>query len=300
MTSRAGTERREEWGQILVLFALMLTVLSILAALLYSGAGTLVLRRQLQNLGDGAALAAANLMPIGTTTATTTCTSARIASSGSGNDLYVAAQNFLINQGGWSSAQVASRMTLSCPSGYDSAAVSVNLAQTGPNWFGAGGIAVATTSTAINGQVANGDYSVALLDKSNPTWTGHGGRTGCASYLVNGGVTVTYEGSVVVDSTCTLSTNSNGSIKAQNSAFTMTFTNSAKLVTGGEVSANTYPRITPAPTEHLFPLYADPLAALQEPCHATTGVLGTNCNPNGSFTNLPARDPGTNGQGLCK
>src|SRR5215470_5338138 len=104
LRSSRGRERREEKGQILVLFALMLTVLAVLAALLYSGAGTLVLRRQLQNLGDGAALAAANIMPIGTTTATTTCTSARIASSGSGNDLYTAAKNFLMNQGGWSAA----------------------------------------------------------------------------------------------------------------------------------------------------------------------------------------------------
>ena len=296
MTSSGGRERAEERGQIIVLFALMLTVLTILAALLYSGASTLVLRRQLQNLGDGAALAAANIMVTGTTTATTTCTSARIASSGSGNDLYLAAKNYLINSGGWTAAQVTARMTMSCPSGYDSAAVTVNLAQTGPNWFGAGGLNVATRSTGINGQVANGDYSVALLDPSNPTWTGHGSRTGCASYLINGGVTVTYEGSVIVDSTCTLATSSNGSVKAQNSAFTMTMVNSARLISGGEINANTLSKITPTPTYNFRPLYPDPLAGLTKPCHATG--LTTDCI--GFNTALPAQNTDTTGSGHCK
>jgi len=296
MQSSGGRERAEERGQIIVLFALMLTVLTILAALLYSGASTLVLRRQLQNLGDGAALAAANIMVVGTSTATTTCTSARIASSGSGNDLYVAAKNYLINNGGWTAAQVTARMTMSCPSGYDSAAVSVNLAQTGQNWFGAGNLNVATTSTGINGQVANGDYSVALLDPSNPTWTGHGTRTGCASYLINGGVTVTYEGSVIVDSTCTIATSSNGAVKAQNSAFTMTFVNSAKLITGGEINSNTLAKITPTPTYNFRPLYPDPLAGLIKPCHATsaTDCLGS------STAELPAKNTSTTGTGQCK
>jgi hypothetical protein len=185
-------------------------------------------------------------------------------------------------------------MTMSCPSGYDSTAVSVNLAQTGPTWFGSGGIAVATTSTAVNGQISNGDYSVALLDPSNPTWTGHGGRTGCASYLVNGGVTVTYEGSVIVDSTCTVATSSNAAVKAQNSAFTMTMVNDAKLITAGEVSLNTYSKITPSPTEHSLP-YSDPLAGLIMPCHATSA---TDCL--GNTGTLPAKNTSTTGSGQCK
>jgi len=295
MQSSGGRERAEERGQIIVLFALMLTVLTILAALLYSGASTLVLRRQLQNLGDGAALAAANIMVTGTTTATSTCTSARIASSGSGNDLYTAAKNYLMNSGGWTAAQVTARMTMSCPSGYDLAAVTVNLAQTGANWFGAGGLAVATSSTGINGQVANGDYSVALLDPSNPTWTGHGSRTGCASYLINGGVTVTYEGSVIVDSTCTLATSSNGSVKAQNSAFSMTMVNSAKLISAGEINTNTLSKITPTPTYNFRPLYPDPLAGLVKPCHATGST--SDCIGSGG---LPAQNTSTTGTGHCK
>jgi hypothetical protein len=296
MKSRGGPERREEQGQIIVIFALFMTVLTVLAALLYSGAGTLVLRRQLQNWGDAAALAAANIMVVGTTPATSTCTAARIASSGAGNDLYLAAKNYMVNSAGWTAAQVTARMTLECPSGYDSVAIRVNLSQSGPSWFGQGNLAVSTASTAINGQVANGDYSVALLDPSNPTWTGHGGRTGCASYLINGGVTVTYEGSVIVDSTCTTATSSNGSVKAQNSAFSMTMVNNARLITAGQVSSGTVSKITPAPTENFRPLYPDPLAGLTKPCHATG--LTTDCN--GNSGTLPAQDTSTTGSGHCK
>ncbi len=295
MKSRGGPEKRREEGQIIIIFALFLTVLTVLAALLYSGAGTLVLRRQLQNWGDAAALAAANIMPIGTTPATSTCTSARIASSGAGNDLYTAAKNYLVNSAGWTAAQVTARMTMSCPSGYDSAAVTVNLTQTGPNWFGNGNLTVSTASTAINGQVANGDYSVALLDPSNPTWTGHGGRTGCASYLINGGVTVTYEGSVIVDSTCTLATNSAGAVKAANSAFSMTMVNGARLITAGEVNASSVANISPAAITNFRPLYPDPLAGLVMPCHATSS---TNCL--GNTGSLPAQDTSTTGTGHCK
>src|SRR5204863_9090953 len=73
--------------------------------------------------------------------------------------------------------------------------------------------------------------------------------------------------------------------------------NGAKLLTAGEVSANTLPRISPTPTEHGTPI-PDPLGALIKPCHATDG---TNCLPTtGSTSALPAQDPGTTGQGHCK
>jgi hypothetical protein len=290
MTRNGSRERPNEHGQIIVLFALMLSVLMILAALLYSGAQTLVSRRQLQNAGDAAALAAANLMENGTSL----CNSTRISSSLSGNDLYVAAKNSVITNLGWTAAQVTSRMTLSCPSAsvYGSVAVTVNLSLTGPSWFGAGGLQVKTASTGINGQTVNGDYSVALLDPSNSHWSN---RTGCASYLVNGGVTVTYEGSIIVDSTCTLAVSTAGSIKAQNSAFSMTMINGSRLLTAGEVSAGTVSKITPTPIEHALPLQ-DPLGGLFPPCHTSSGsnCLGSPTNP------LPAANMDTTGNGQCK
>jgi Flp pilus assembly protein TadG len=288
-------EHRREDGQIIVLFALMLSVLMILAALLYSGAQTLVMRRQLQNAGDAAALAAANLME----NKTALCNSSRIASSGvsGSNDLYVAARNSVMTNLGWTTAQVTSRMSLTCPTStaYGSVAVKVNLALTGPSWFGSGGLAVNTSSTGINGQISIGDYSVALLDPSNPTWTGGGGRTGCASYLVNGGVTITYEGSIFVDSTCTRAISSDAAVKAANSAFSMSLINGAKLLLAGEVSAGTLSKITPTPTENVRPLLVDPLAGLTKPCHATSA---TDCL--GTTSTLPARDFATTGSGHCK
>src|SRR5258705_4678954 len=95
--SNERRERPDEKGQILVLFALMLSVLMILAALLYSGANTLVNRRQLQNAGDSAALAAANLM----TSGTSLCNSTRISPTLSGNDLYTAATTSVMTNLGW-------------------------------------------------------------------------------------------------------------------------------------------------------------------------------------------------------
>jgi len=286
--------RKREEGQIVVLFALMLTMLMLVAALLYSGAQTLVLRRQLQNAGDAAALAAANLMEQGTSL----CTSTRIATSGSGNDLFVAARSSIETNLGWTDAQVASRMTLSCPSAaiYGNVAISVSLSNSAPRYFGSGGGATVTTlSTGINGQVTTGDYSVALLDTSNPSWTGHGGRTGCASYLVNGGVTVTYEGSIMVDSGCTLATSSNGAVKALNSAFSMSLINGATMRIAGEASASTLSKITPTPVQNALPLLLDPLRALIPPCHATSAV---DCL--GGTSTLPAKDMLTTGSGQCK
>jgi hypothetical protein len=289
-------ERPREQGQIIIVFALMLSVLMILAALLYSGAQTLVNRRQLQNAGDAAALAAANLMENGTSL----CNSTRISPTLSGNDLYVAAKNSVMTNLGWTAAQVTARMTLTCPSSsaYGSVAVTINLSVTGPQWFGAGNLQVNTASTGINGQVTNGDYSVALLDpmptlSSGSLWSN---SIGCPSYLFNGGVSVTYEGSIFVDSTCTRTINNSGAVDAHNSAFSMTLVNGARLLTGGEVSSGTMGKITPTPTENARPLLADPFAGLTMPCHAT----GSTANCLGGNTALPARDMGTNGQGLCK
>jgi hypothetical protein len=283
---RQGSEPQE--GQIVVLFALMLVVLMAFAALLFGTAQTLVLRRQLQNAGDTAALAAANVMMQGTTY----CTATRIAASGTGNDLYVAAKASVKTNLGWTDAQVAARMTLSCPSDtiYGNVAVRVDLQGSSPHYFGAGPTDVATTSTALNGQVSTGDHSVVLLDPSNPSWTGHGSRTGCASYLINGGVTVTYEGSIFVDSTCTLSVSSNGAVKAGNNAFSMTLINGATMRVGGEVQAGTGAKITPTPLENSRPLLPDPLSGLVKPCHATDASLCL-----GATGTLPARNTQTTG-----
>src|SRR5204863_235801 len=57
------TRRRDRAsGQIIVLFVLSLTAIFAMASLLFDGAHALVLRRQMQNASDTAALQAANLI----------------------------------------------------------------------------------------------------------------------------------------------------------------------------------------------------------------------------------------------
>ena len=60
--SRASRHRKGEEGVVIVLFSIFLVALLAFGALVYTGAQALVLRRQLQNAGDAAALAAANLL----------------------------------------------------------------------------------------------------------------------------------------------------------------------------------------------------------------------------------------------
>jgi len=278
-------------GQVIVLFALSLVVIMAVGALLFSGAQALVLRRQLQDGGDAAALAAVNLMPV---VGDGTCTAARVASGG---DLYEKAKASVKLNLGWTDADVTARMTVSCSTNpdYNNYAVQVDLSGTGPGFFGRGNLGVATTSLAINGQVLGSNYSVALLDPSNPSWTGHGSRTGCASYVINGGPTITYEGSINVDSSCTRSISANAAVKAANASFTMTMLSGATMRIVGEASLGTAARISPTPVEDTGEPLGDPLSTLRDPCTPSNGAA---CLlPNETTAMLPARNTNTSGQG---
>lgn len=281
-------------GQVIVLFAVAMVAVLAMGALLFSGAQTLVMRRQLQNGGDAAALAAANLM----LNSTGKCTAARISSTATdgSNDLYLAAKASVMSNLGWTAAQVTSRMTVSCPtdSQYDSFAVKVDLTTTGPAYFGNGSLQVSTASVAMNGQVGSGDFSVAMLDPSHTSWPSN--RRGCPSFLVNGGITATFEGSIMVDSICLRSDNANAAMKAMNNAFSMTLLNGATIRVAGEIAAGTAAQITPSPVEHARPINPDPLSGLKKPCNAVdaaTSCVGTN----GS---LPTVNMASNGTGICK
>jgi len=293
-STRDATTR--EGGQILVLFVIFLIVLLAMASLLFTGAQALVMRRQEQNASDAAALAAANIMQANATS--TVCTSARVSSTATdgSNDLYLAAKASVMANMGWTAAQVASRMTVTCNAAttYAGYAVDVSLTQTGPGLFGASSIPVSTSSTAMNGQVAGGDFSVALLNPSNTSW--QVSRRGCPSFLINGGVTATFEGSIIVDSKCLLTDSNNGDMKALNSAFRMNMVNSSAIKLAGEYAAGTATNITPAPTQHYRPLQPDQLSQLTKPCNAVDAVsscLGTN-------STLPSVNMATNGTGICK
>jgi Flp pilus assembly protein TadG len=276
---RQRSSNREE-GVIVVLFSMFLVVLLGFGALVYTGAEALVLRRQLQNAGDAAALAAANVLII----------QEGCSERGSGgaprSEILAAAKTAV---GTNLPSYDLSKVNVTCPSGKLNAAVKVDLSRQGPSYFGMQGINAATTSTAVNGQVVDQDYAVILLDRSNPTWPAQ--RNGCPSFTVNGGITLTFEKSVIVDSTCTLADSTNGAVKAINSSFQMNLINGAEMRIGGDYSANTVGHITPTPIQRFRPLIDDPLSGLRTPDEYLP--------PNGPAS-LPARDMSTTGTGMCR
>ncbi|NJD27674.1 MAG: hypothetical protein FIA92_05200 [Chloroflexi bacterium] len=278
---RQRSERRHEEGVIVVLFSVALIVLMAFAALVYTGAQALVLRRQLQNAGDAGALAAANLLVI----------QGGCSASGTGGPprsaiVAAARQAVVRNIPSYDPEDVA----VSCPPGKNNNAVKVDLHDTGPAYFGAGGIEAATTSTAVNGQPVEHEYAVVLLDPSNANWKTQ--RNGCPSFLVNGGVTLTFEKSIFVNSTCTVAVSQNAAVKALNSSFSMNLTNGAVMKIGGEFAVNTLGRITPTPLQNYRPLVLDPLSGIRTPDSYTSDGF--------SGALLPPRNMSSTGTGTCK
>jgi Flp pilus assembly protein TadG len=267
-----------EQGVIVVMFAISLVVLLALGALVYTGAQGLVLRRQLQNTGDAAALAAANLLLVAEG-----CSAA--GNGGAPRDEIVAAARASVAQN--IPNFPTSDVVVACPVGYNNAAVQVDLRSTGPSYFAAPGITAATTSTALNGQTVDQDYAVVLLDPFNPTWPN--ARNGCPSFLVNGGVTLTFEKSVIVNSKCTRTDSNNGAMKALNASFRMNLINGALMKIAGEYAANTAGKITPVPLQNFRPLLADPLSGLIEPKVYTAAGAAS----------LPAVNMASTGAGIC-
>ena len=209
--NRRSAEQPRGSGQILVLFAIALTAILIALALLFDGAQSLVMRRQLQNSADSGALAGANIVQNGK------CTTARIsktATDGS-NDIYLAVRAKVVANLGWSTTKADAALTVTCAtdqSWYDGYAVTVSLIDTSPTYFGSSAgtknIRVAVTSTAFNGPSNGGKFSVMQLDPchaattycGNSAWSAS--TNGCPSIGFNGGPTVTFEGSVQSDSNC--------------------------------------------------------------------------------------------------
>jgi hypothetical protein len=272
---------KREQGVIVVLFSLSLVVLLAFGALVYTGAQALVLRRQLQNAGDVGALAAANLLIV----------QDGCSESGSGGwprDAIVSAAKDAVT------SNIASYdpndVVVTCPTGFNNQGVQVDLRGMGPSYFGMQGIAASTSSTAVNGQTTEQEYAVVLLNRSNPNWRAQ--RNGCPSFLVNGGIALTFEKSVFVNSTCTIADSQNGAVKAINSSFEMNLINGSVMKIGGEFALNTLGHITPTPIEHFRPLISDPLSGLITP--------DTYTNDGHSGAILPTIDMSSTGIGICK
>jgi hypothetical protein len=139
--------------------------------------------------------------------------------------------------------------------------VKVDLRITSSNFFGAaigyGGTVVATTSTGLNGQITGSNYSVVLLDPSHLTWPT--GRRGCPAFLISGGPTINFGGSVFVDSACSAA--NGGALGTNGTAATVNFSTGKGLFLVGGYNPGPL-TITPAPTTGATPI-ADPLLDLE-------------------------------------
>lgn len=275
----------------MILFAMSLVVLLAFAGLVYTGAQALVLRRQLQNGGDAGALAAANLLIV-----KNGCSES--GTGGPPRDTVVAAAKSAVAQN--LPNYPSSEITVTCPPGYNNFAVQVDLHENGPSYFGMAAIPAATSSVAVNGRTTEHQYAVVLLDPMNAGWPSQ--RNGCASFLVNGGIQLTFEKSIFVNSQCTVAYNNSGAVKALNNSFRMTLVNSAVMRIAGEMALNTTGKISPAPVEHFFPLVPDPLAGMLTPDAYTsdpgTGAslptrnMASTCAGQNPCILLPGRYPG--------
>lgn len=286
---------------MLVLFALALTAILITLALLFDGAQSLVLRRQLQNTADAAALAGANIVQ-----ATGGCSSALVAKTGPGNTIYQKVQASVMSNFGVGSTRADALLTkadgsngVECAtdqSWYSTYAVTVSLLATNPTFFGniAGvrNIGVGVTATAFNGPVNGGKFSVVMLDPCHngtaacnarhrldtTAWSAQ--RNGCPAIQFNGGPRVTFEGSLQSDSAClydpTLSfAGAVGTSGSGNASITLANTSSGQATIRmlGTYNPGGFSNISPSGQIYTGqPWVQDPFAGLPSPTAPTSGA----------------------------
>jgi Flp pilus assembly protein TadG len=251
-------------GQILVIFAFAFIGIIMMLALLFDGASALVLRRQMQDASDAAAMAGANLIQ-GLTP--------RGCNAVVGN-LTGAPQQVIVDA---VKASIAanlpdydlSKVGVTCPPNWgdgqgNTVAVQVKLFDQATTFFGSifgtGPLNVATRSSAVNGQDNRNAYSVILLDSYNPSWPQ--ARRGCPSFLLSGGPTVKFDSSIYIDSYCSAA--NGGALSTNGNATTLTLgANGPTIRIAGEYKPQAL-TITPAPLEHQNPK-GDPLSTLLPP-----------------------------------
>jgi hypothetical protein len=276
---RAATNER---GQVLIIFAFAFVAIVIMLTLLFDGARGLVMRRELRNASDAAAMAGANILE-------------SISPSGcSGNDppneFAQAAVEAAVK------ASVAANLPnynlddvdIRCPLGEGNTVVEVRLNDQSPTFFGQffgrGPLDVGARSQAINGQNAGNQYSVILLDPEKPTW--QQGHRGCPSFLLSGGPTVIFDSSIYIDSAC-LEVNG-GAMSTNGNATTLTLGDDGpKIRIVGELNQQAL-TITPAPVEGADPKQ-DPLQYLDLPPYNPCNAL----NPPWPASYVPDLPPGS-------
>ena len=262
LDSRRATNA--ERGQVMIIFAFAFVVIIMLMALLFDGGRALVLRRELKNASDAAAMAGANIIqslsPKGCSSISSTSPVARA-------EVLAAVQaSVAANLPDYDPAAIQ----VSCANG--NSEVRVQLGDQAPTFFGAifnsGPLDVGVASAAINGQDAGNQYSVILLNNSNLSWPV--GRRGCPSFLLSGGPTVIFDSSIYIDSTCTRA--NGGALSTNGNSATLTLgAGGPQIRMTGEYAPGSLV-INPPPVEHVAPK-PDPLASrLYQPSWWTTPV----------------------------
>lgn len=246
------TAAPDERGQIIVIVAVGFVVILMFLAVLFDGGSALVRRRQLQDAGDAAALAAANAIQVGNPRG---C-SGTIGGTVPRTSVAQAARDSLAANLPWMDPATA---VITCDPAYDDWAVSVRLDTVAPRFFGGiigDPLQVHSRSVAVNGQIRGTNYAILELDPANPSWPN--GRRGCPSMLLSGGPSVTLEGTVHLNSACLAA--SGGALATNGNAATLTMLNDAKIrMVGGYAPAAL--TISPEPVTGVTPV-KDPLAGL--------------------------------------
>lgn len=244
-----------ERGQVLVVFVFALVAIFAMGTLVFDGGNALVRKRQFQDAGDAAALAAANVIQSGTKHG---CSLTAGPPPGAARPEVVSAAQAAVLAAlpGFDT----SKIVVTCPDGWDNNAVQVDISGRSPLYFGGAlglnGFAVGTTSQAVNGQIGAFKYSVLLLDPWNQAWSN--GYQGCPSGLLSGGPTVTFDGSMQIDSACPAVYG--GAFGTNGNAAVVTFNNGAHIgMVGGYAPGPLL--VSPGPLVGQ-PYVKDPLAGL--------------------------------------
>jgi hypothetical protein len=251
-----GASVRGERGQVLVITAFCFVAIVAMAALVIDGGFSLGRRRNLQDAGDAAAIAGANQIKAANTSRGCSDTPGPPPGPPRADVVQAVLDSLALNMPSLDPADVA----ITCPDGRENDAVRVVLTQDSRTFFagviGAHEVTIRTVSAAVNGQIFGTTYSVVLLDPGNSSWPN--GRRGCPSFLLSGGPTVTFEGSLQVNSNCSAA--SGGALATNGNATTLNVTGAAVLRLVGEYKPQAL-TITPAPLEHMSAI-DDPLAGL--------------------------------------
>jgi hypothetical protein len=245
-------------GQVLIIFAFAFIAMLMMLALLFDGARALVLRRQMQDASDAAALAGANVIQ-GLSPKQCSATAGPPAGAPVAAITAAAKASVAANLPGYPQANIVVTCA-SSPVDVNNLGVKVKLAMGAPTFFGqifgGGPLAVSTDSTAINGATNQNNYSVVMLNPSHLTWPN--GQRGCPSFQLSGGPTVKFDSAIYIDSSCTAA--NGGAFSTNGNSASLTMGAGALIRIVGEYKPQAL-TITPAPLNH-EPYKPDPLAWL--------------------------------------